>query len=141
MKFSYAKFALQQRSPLFGFSVLRPIIPLTIQAGDHMLKYQALVDSGADFSIFDAEVGEELGLNIRSGDEMRFGGVQGYGGAVAYLHAVTLILGGKSFQTIVGFSYDIGKRGTGILGQKGFFDRFAVKFELMKESIELSEKK
>lgn len=39
--------------------------------------------------------------------------------------------------TIVGFSYDIAKHGFGILGQRGFFDKFAVKFDLSKEEIEL----
>mgnify|MGYP001607964096 FL=1 len=40
----------------------------------------------------------------------------------------------------MGFSYDIAKHGFGILGQKGFFDIFVVKFDLVKEEIELKEK-
>ncbi|MDO8259932.1 MAG: hypothetical protein Q7T50_00350 [Candidatus Magasanikbacteria bacterium] len=40
-----------------------------------------------------------------------------------------------------GFSYDIAKHGYGVLGQKGFFDLFAVKFDLKKEQIELTPKR
>ena len=36
-------------------------------------------------------------------------------------------------------SYDIALHGHGILGQKGFFDIFTVKFDLGKEEIELKE--
>ncbi len=141
MKFSYFKFLLPYRSEFFGSSILRPVIPIHIQVGNQKLQYQALVDSGADFCIFEASVGEELGLNVKSGDAMYFGGVQGYGGAQAFLHRVKLIVGGHEYPTTVGFSYDVGKKGSGILGQRGFFDFFAVKFDLSKEEIELVPKK
>jgi hypothetical protein len=44
---------------------------------------------------------------------------------------------GWDYETIVGFSYEIAKFGFGILGQKGFFDIFVVKFDLSKEEIEI----
>lgn len=141
MKFSYLKFPLPERSEFFGHSILRPVIPMRIKVGMNEIQYQALVDSGADFCIFDAEVGEMLGLDVRAGSELRFSGVQGYFSSRAYLHPVTLVIGGHPYQATVGFSYDIGRQGSGIFGQKGFFDQFAVKFEFPKESIELNEKK
>ena len=49
-------------------------------------------------------------------------------------------IGGWNYKTTVGFSYDIAKHGFGILGQKGFFDIFIVKFDLTKEEIELKPK-
>jgi len=139
MKFSYYKFLLPQRSEFFGSSILRPVIFIDLKVGTTIFKYQALVDSGADFCIFEAEVGRELGLTIEKGREMHFGGVQGYGGARAFLHPITLFIGGRAHETVVGFSDDIGKKGTGILGQKGFFDMFSVKFDLAKEEIEIKE--
>ena len=71
MKFRYHKLLLKERSPFFGSTILKPIIP----------------------------------------------------------------------ETIVGFSYDIAKHGFGILGQKGFFDKFVVNFDLVKEEIELKLRK
>lgn len=99
--------------------------------------YSALIDSGADFCIFDAEIGEYLGLAVPSGMEVKFGGIQERGGAVAYLHDVSLTIGGNLYKTRVGFSSDIAKHGYGILGQKGFFELFAVIFHYAKEEIEL----
>jgi len=141
MKFSYFKFPLPQRSPLFGASILKPIIPIELSVGDKKLRYAALIDSGADFCILDGAVGEYLGLNVRSGSREVFGGIQDRGGAEAFLHTIILNIGGWDYTTKIGFSYDIAKHGFGILGQKGFFDIFVVKFDLLKEEIELKERK
>ena len=140
MKFKYRKFNLSPSSDFFGKQILKPIIPIKILKANIVLQYVALIDSGADFCIFDAGLGEYLGLNIKSGTEVQFGGIQSLGGAKAYIHRVTLEIGGHEFKTDIGFSYDISKNGYGILGQKGFFDLFAVKFDLQKEDIELKER-
>ena len=140
MKFKYLKFRLHEPSKFFGNSVLRPIIPVGIFHNKNSLKYAALIDSGADFNIFDAELGEYLGIEIKSGVKETFGGVQERGGAEVFLHEVTLNIGGWDHKTMVGFSYDIAKHGYGILGQKGFFDIFAVKFDLAKEEVELKQR-
>lgn len=63
------------------------------------------------------------------------------GGAKAYIHRVSVNIGGKSYETDIGFSYDISKYGYGVLGQKGFFDMFVVIFDLEKERIELKERR
>lgn len=141
MKFSYFKFPLPQRSSFFGASILKPIIPVELSIGGKKLRYAALIDSGADFCILDGAVGEYLGINVRSGLREMFGGIQNRGGAEAFLHKVTLNVGGWNYTTIVGFSYDIAEHGFGILGQKGFFDIFVVKFDLLREKIELKERR
>lgn len=141
MKFRYFKFPLEKKSNLFGTALLKPIIPVEIVYSGIRLRYAALIDSGADFCIFDGEVGEQLGINVRSGSREVFGGIQERGGAEAFLHEVVLNVGGWDYKTTVGFSYDIAKHGFGILGQKGFFDMFSIKFDLAKEDIELKERK
>lgn len=141
MKFNYFKFPLPQRSEFFGETILRPIIPVEICVGSQSVNYAALMDSGADFCIFDAEIGEYLGLDIESGTKEIFGGIQEGGIAYGFLHEVILKVGGWDYRTIVGFSYDIAKYGYGILGQKGFFDIFVVRFDLVKEEIELKERR
>lgn len=141
MKFKYFKFPLPRKSDFFGSSLLKPIIPVKISFHGKELKYAALIDSGADFCIFDGEVGEHLGIDVRSGTREIFGGVQEKGGAEAFFHKVALNVGGWDYDTIIGFSYDIAKRGFAVLGQKGFFEIFIVKFDLLKEEIELKEHK
>ena len=141
MKFRYAKLLLSNKSDFFGTAISRPVIPIRITSCGNSLQYSALIDSGADFCIFDGEVGQYLGIDVRSGAKEVFGGVQERGGAEAFLHKVTLNIGGWDYETTVGFSHDIAKHGSGILGQKGFFDMFTVKFDLTKEDIELKERK
>jgi hypothetical protein len=70
-----------------------------------------------------------------------FGGIQERGGSESFLHPITLNIGGWDYKTIVGFSYDIAQWGYGILGQRGFFDIFIVKFDLLKGEIELKARK
>ena len=141
MKFDYFKFPLSPPSTLFGNAILKPIIPIGISFNNRALRYNALIDSGADFCIFDAEIGEYLNINIRTGTKEPFGGIQERGSAEAFLHQVTINIGGWDYKTIVGFTYDIAKYGFGILGQEGFFDIFVVKFDLINEVIELKDRK
>jgi len=141
MKFPYFKLPLSQRSDFFGTSILKPIIPIEIVVGQSSVRYAALIDSGADFCIFDGEIGETIGLDVRAGLRTLFGGIQSAGSAEAFLHQVTLRVGGWTYSMVAGFSYDIAKHGYGILGQKGFFDIFVVKFDLVKEEVELKERK
>ena len=122
MKFRYHKLDLNPKSDFFGKTILKPIIPIKISKAGIELQYGALIDSGADLCILDAQIGDYLGINVKTGMEVPFGGIQNLGGAKAYIHTVTLNIGGLEFRTEVGFSDDISKNGYGILGQKGFFD-------------------
>lgn len=140
MKFSYYKFPLTPRSEFFGNYILKPIIPIKVSGGNNSLNYAALIDSGADFCIFDAEIGEALGIDIKSVKGEIFGGIQERGGAEAFFHAIKIDIGGWEYETKIGFSYDIAKHGYGILGQKGFFDIFMVKFDYSKAEVELKGK-
>lgn len=140
MKFEYKKFPLSKRSPIFGWSILRPVIPIDLDSGGKSLRYAAVIDSGADFCIFDGELGEHLGIDVRSGPSETFRGVherEGGTPATAYFHEVGLNVGGHRHSVVVSFSYNLSLRAFGLLGQRGFFDLFIVKFDLAKEEIEL----
>jgi hypothetical protein len=141
MKFRYFKFPLPAKSDFFGHSILKPIIPIGLSVGGEPFDYSALIDSGADFCIFDAGIAEALEFDVRNGKRLNFSGVQETRGAEAFLHDVTILIGGTKHKIPIGFSYDIAKDGYGILGQRGFFDIFSVKFDYQKEEIELKEKK
>ena len=64
IKYSYRKIPLDKRDDFYGNAVLKPIVPVIVKKDETFVIYDALVDSGADFSIFHAEVGEALELNI-----------------------------------------------------------------------------
>jgi len=132
MRFPYKKFKLND-----GSELLKPIIPIGLLFNGEVVRYEALIDSGADFNIFNAEIGELLGIDIRSGNKVRFGGIAGEPFEV-YLHNLTLEVGGWEHEVAAGFSYAISPYGFGILGQKGFFNLFRIKFILSKGIVEIT---
>ncbi len=119
-------------------SISRPIIPIQLHYGKREFRYEALIDSGADVSLFDWEVGEDLGIDIRSGVPCE---VLGVGGAIStyYLHKTTLVIGGVFYKAEVGFMGSANSQlvSYGILGQKGLFDKFLVGFDFLKEELTL----
>ena len=62
MKFRYKKYGQATSYP-----VIRPVITVEIKYKDNAVKYEVLVDSGADFCIFDEQIGKLLGINIKRG--------------------------------------------------------------------------
>ncbi len=132
MKFHYKKYAS---------GILRPVIPIEIVYKDKMVSYEVLVDSGSDCNIFDAQIADILGLHLRSGKKSEIVGITGNPEPV-YIHKLDLRIGGHLTAGVdVGFLRQIGKYSYGIVGQKGFFDIFVVKFDLVKEEIELKIRK
>lgn len=147
MSFAYKKIPIDLNDPkrindrkFFGSSILRPIIPVELSFKLKQLKFEMLLDSGADFNIIDGDIGDYLGYQVTNGLEIEFGGIQ-EGNTIqakAYLHKIRLSIGGYVYETGVGFTYDINKKsGYGVLGQEGFFNLFIVKFDYSKEKIDL----
>lgn len=132
MKFSYKKYSSK---------VLRPVIPIELKNKDNVIGYEVLVDSGADICVFDSEIGEAIGIDIKKG---KVDTVQGVGGktSVYYLHDVVIVVGGYEYTIKAGFMPKVAGNALpyGIVGQKGFFDIFVVKFDLLKERVELKER-
>jgi hypothetical protein len=131
MKFKYKAYG----------DALRPVIPVTLFHGNAYVEYEVLVDSGSDRCFLDSEIGEDIGI-LKSNSEIKE--VFGVGGKISlyHNHSVTLKVGEKSFETEVGFMPNLGGSivSYGIAGQKGFFDKFIVKFDYQKEEVELKEK-
>ena len=119
-------------------AVIRPVIPIRIRSNEKNFQYEVLVDSGADLCIFGAEVGEQIGIDVYSGKKREVFGIGGKA-SIYYLHKVTIEVGGWSFEIEAGFMPEVAGRVLpyGVVGQKGFFDIFVVKFDYSKEEIEL----
>lgn len=105
---------------------LFPIIPVTVIIGSYEVATDALVDSGANISVFRQEIGECLGLEIESGEETL---LQGLGGRViGYIHEVTMRVEQVSFSCKVVLSREL-TVGVNILGRQDFFESFKVTFD------------
>lgn len=130
MKFSYKN---------YGQGILRPVIPIEIIYKDRSVQYEVLVDSGADFCILDAEIGKILNIDIQSGEEQKVAGITGTPESY-YVHPVTIKVGGWPYKINAGFLPNISSLVYGVVGQNGFFDNFVVRFDLLKEEIELKQR-
>lgn len=130
MKFPYKKLST---------GISRPIIPVDVFYKGKLIKYFALIDSGADINIFQKEIGDILGIDIESGRHGMVTGVVQADAQDYFIHPVTIQVGGWKYNTEVAFMPNLSKNGHGLLGQKGFFNLFIIKFDNLKQEIELKE--
>ena len=121
--------------------ILRPVIPIKLKKKNQEVGYHVLVDSGADFCLFDAEMGEAIGIDIKKGKPREVFGVGGKA-SLYYLHNMVIEIGGWKYEIEAGFMPNVAGKimRYGLVGQKGFFENFIVKFDLQKEEIELKQR-
>ena len=130
MKFEYKRYG----------KIIRPVIPIRVKNGDHAVRYEVLVDSGADICIFDGGIGDILGIDVESGERQTVGGIAGQAAAY-YLHDVEIEVGGWPYKIKAGFLRNVaGGVNYGVVGQTGFFEHFVVKFDMQKAEIDLKRK-
>jgi hypothetical protein len=139
--FSYCRFPASS-SEAFPrrVSVLRPVIPIIlINKQDHQKKvsYLSLIDSGADLCIFNADIGEIIGLDIHAGKREILYGIALHP-ITAYCHDILISLGGYEFDCYAGFSEELSHLSYGILGQTGFFDRYKITLDYKSGRIEFN---
>lgn len=139
MKFKYSKYRIipSQAFPKLT-EIWRPTIPVRLTYLNKTYGCIALVDSGADFCIFHAVIGELLNINIKSGKTSPLHGATSGIGKV-YYHNISIDVGGWSVNSYIGFSYDL-TYPFPLLGQVGFFDRFKVSFDYKKKDIDINPK-
>ena len=94
MKFRYKYYGKNEK----GERLIRPVIPIKLISGDQLVRYEVLVDSGADRSIFHSEVADALGIRMTAGESSSFMGATG-GKARMYIHPIQIEVGGWRFDT------------------------------------------
>lgn len=118
----------------FTATIGRPIIEIIIKSKNNFAIYPVLIDSGADYCIFNIELAEALGIKLTK-KRTSFRGV-GQEKIKGFWGEVEIKLGNHSYQTKAIFA-KISQFGHGILGQQGFFDHFDVKLSYQKQTIEI----
>lgn len=116
-------------------TVRRPIIEIIVKSKYKFAIYPVLIDSGADYCIFSIDLAKEFNIKLQLRDKVNFLGVGGEK-ITGFLTNIEIKIGDKSYETKVIFA-DISDFGHGILGQKGFFDHFDVRFKYQKLIIEV----
>lgn len=135
MIFPYVK--VPTPDPLIPWKFL-PLIPIRIfnNRRDTFLEILALMDSGAEKSVFNEEIAKALEIDLSEAREEKFTGIEG-GVLRAKVKNIALrIVGGKEIVGIpVGFLENAGF--SAILGQEGFFEQFAITFNKKKLEIRI----
>lgn len=115
----------------------RPIIPVTLKFNKIEFNYLALIDSGADFNIFHADIAKILKIDFsKLKNPVNFSGINGKG--IGYFTAVDIGIENSFINTPVVFSNDISDNGYGILGQQGFFNNYNIEFDYRGRKINLT---
>lgn len=114
-------------------AITRPLVKTRIGYGNTVLPFDfpCIIDSGADHCVFPAQIGEKVGIPVRSG---KMQSTQGIGADTAYFHDVKVHIEIEhqiwSFSCWAGFMYSLDQLGKGLLGRHGFFKLFeAVTFK------------
>jgi hypothetical protein len=127
LRVSYKSFPLRNRGVPEQTRIWRPILPVQI-IYNHATskKFEAVVDTGTDYCLFDANIGASIGIKILRGPEGDLGGVIPGPRSKVYYHDVKLVVGADIVEIKAGFSWDLSEN---LLGQIGFFDNFTVTFD------------
>ena len=80
MKFPYVKTPV--RDPRKKW-LSRPLIPIVLFGPRGSIYIDALVDSGADMSLFHSDIGKDIGIEIEKGGRQIFSGIEG-GNVIVY---------------------------------------------------------
>jgi hypothetical protein len=137
MKFPYIK--IPQADPTKKW-LSRPLIPVIIFGPKSNIEVLALIDSGADKCLFNAQIGREIGLEVEKGKPETFMGIEG-GRLIAYVHKIKLQVVGIENIIEIEAGFVDSPAADAILGQEGFFDAFKIKFEKDHNIIEITPSK
>ena len=134
MKFPYLK--LPSRSLNLKWTA-RPYIQIRLSSSKASWEGYALIDSGADRSLFNIQIAKVLGLDLTDSLSEDFGGIEGRS-LKAKLHKVRIQIKrmDEEIEILVGFIDSSGV--AAILGQDGFFDAYKIKFEKDHGIIEIT---
>lgn len=118
----------------------RPIIPITLKFNRIEFQYLALLDSGADFNIFHADIAKILKIDLsKMKNSVKFSGIkQGAEGKGNFV-SIDVGINDQFKNTPVVFSSDISENGYGILGQQGFFNNYKISFDYKSREIQLKD--
>lgn len=113
-----------------------PIVPTSILYREFESRvFGAMVDSGAEVTLFQASLGERLGIPVRSGPSEIYQGFTGKDAELTYFHQVRLRVAGTTITTVVGFCYALPVNA--LLGRVGFFDHFKITFDPLRRGMQI----
>lgn len=110
------------------------MVDLTFAHPQRSLTVKALVDSGASFSVFRAELLDCLGRRLTDGHPVYLEGVGGR--ILGYRHLLPVQVGSTRFTLTAIFSQEL-TVSFNLVGREDFFHRFRVTFDERRLTVQL----
>ena len=124
MKFKYRY--LRDNSSASRRYIKMPMLQVRLAHGDKLTDVVGLVDSGAADSLFDRDVAEDLGVDLKGAREQReYFGVAGQS-VIGYIHPIQFQVHGFSEWIDMEAGFLDASQPYQLLGQSGFFDNYEV---------------
>ena len=117
-------------------AVYFPVVDVTFAIPAHAqpLIVKALVDSGASFSVFRAEILDYLGIKLERGPRLY---LEDIGGRIlGYLHHLPVRVSTTAFSLAVVFSRELSVS-FNLLGRDNFFRHFLITFDELGRTVRL----
>lgn len=110
-----------------------PVVPVRLiyKHSPPTRRIEAIVDSGSPYCLFHASICNSIGIKrLEDGVEDTLKGIVGGKNVPSvpmYFHKVKIVVADGQFETMAGFSWGLAVGG--LLGRRGFFENFVVKFD------------
>ena len=114
----------------------RPVVDVELFGPKKSIKTIALVDSGADYCLFNSEYAKSIGINLKDCEKDRTIGVEGEGKDIFICDLDIQVKDLGKIKVPMGFIDS--KSVIGLLGQTGFFDLHRIKFERNHNTFEIN---
>ena len=105
-----------------GGSKYGPVVPVALKGKKRWIPFNAFVDTGADYSVFHADIAILMGIKLTSG-EKKIVTVGDGDDMTTYLHKVKVYFADFIFNAAISFSSHLGV-GFNLIGRKTFFEKF-----------------
>lgn len=141
MEFPYIQFEISPtKNSKRKKKIFRPIIPVILTCNSKVIKFAALIDSGADYNLFHGDIAAYLGISkLSSGKSRKITGISG-GSIKGYEHNIGIKIGRYSSKSKIIFSNQIPDNATAVLGNIGFFNNYVVTLNYSQKKIKVLNK-
>jgi len=134
MKYRYTSFYPPDRT--FKW-IKKPIISIEVFGPNGSKEFGALLDSGADCSLFNTEIAEVLNINLSNAKPVKFTGISGQIGGFR-LEKVKIKVDCMTEPIEIPVCFVDSPTVSLLLGEEGFFDLHRIKFEKDHDTFEIA---
>ncbi|MCK4244643.1 MAG: hypothetical protein KAX20_03355 [Candidatus Omnitrophica bacterium] len=139
LRFSYREYPILDKEGKITSLAYRPVIDVRLIFKEKSRLFPAIIDSGADESLFPGWMAKFLGHHLEKGKKVRL--FRGIGGEIkAYLHQTYIEIGGIGFRCDTYYSDKFNDWEYGLLGEKTFFSHFKIELDYKNKLIVLTPK-